>query len=194
MGIVGFSIYSILYYLVHSFLILDAVKKRIYFKGYRIFFNVIAVVTITPIVFQLYVVGREVGIKLGLKLYICSLAIVLGLIIQRAVFKSFSLQEFWGIKELNNTTSEVIQRGMYAHVRHPMYLSALLIFWALYFLFPNKYFLSFGIITTMYLQLGIYLEEKKLIAEFGKIYKKYRKEVPKLIPFKNPIGFLSQIL
>jgi len=194
MSILEFSIYSVFYYLLHSFLIAKAVKKRIYFKGFRIFYNFVAVATLIPIAYQLVLSAQEVGVKNGPVLYICMIMIVLGLIIQRAVFKSFSLAEFWGIKGANQNSKAVIQEGMYAQVRHPMYLSSLMIFWALYFLCPNHYFLSFGIITTLYLQLGIFLEEMKLIEEFGEIYENYRKVVPKLIPYRNPLGFLKNIL
>lgn len=194
MDILEFSIYSIFYYLLHSFLISKFVKKRIYFKGYRIFYNIIAVLTIVPIGYQLFWSAKEIGVTNGPRLYISICIIILGLIIQRAVFTTFSLAEFWGVKKAVQTKEGVIQNGMYAYVRHPMYLSSLLIFWALYFLYPNQYFLSFAIVTTLYLQLGIFLEEMKLIAEFGEIYKNYRKVVPKLIPYRDPLGFLKKIL
>jgi methanethiol S-methyltransferase len=37
-------------------------------------------------------------------------------------------------------------------------------------------------ITFLYLPIGIHLEEGKLIAVFGEEYRKYREEVPALIP------------
>ena len=37
-------------------------------------------------------------------------------------------------------------------------------------------------ITFVYLPIGIALEERKLIAAFGEEYRRYRREVPALIP------------
>ncbi|MFT6214861.1 MAG: protein-S-isoprenylcysteine O-methyltransferase Ste14 [Roseivirga sp.] len=37
----------------------------------------------------------------------------------------------------------------------------------------------------IYLPIGIYLEEKKLIQTYGKAYIKYKEEVPALIPKIN---------
>ena len=44
---------------------------------------------------------------------------------------------------------------------------------------------TFGIIflaSVLYLYVGTWLEEKKLVKQFGKKYKKYQEEVPMLIP------------
>ncbi len=34
----------------------------------------------------------------------------------------------------------------------------------------------------LYVRIGIYFEEKKLVKEFGDIYNKYKLQVPMLIP------------
>jgi protein-S-isoprenylcysteine O-methyltransferase Ste14 len=43
--------------------------------------------------------------------------------------------------------------------------------------------LTSAIAITIYLFVGIYFEEKKLIEVFGEKYKKYQHDVPMLIPF-----------
>jgi protein-S-isoprenylcysteine O-methyltransferase Ste14 len=69
---------------------------------------------------------------------------------------------------------------LYRQVRHPLYAGWLLAFWAT----PHMTLahLLFAIATTAYIVLAIQFEERDLVAEHGKSYSDYRKQVPMLIP------------
>ena len=76
----------------------------------------------------------------------------------------------------------VIQTGVFSMVRHPIYLSAILLYLSL-LIFSSSIisFVIWIIIISFYYYISEY-EEKLLLKKFGKEYEEYMKEVPMLIP------------
>ncbi len=103
--------------------------------------------------------------------------------------RNYDVRQFLGIKQIKEGTSnkamtdtgEIDTSGVLGITRHPWYLATILIIWARQL---DVSVILVNIILTSYLIVGTYLEEKKLIREFGEKYLIYQKRVSMLIPYK----------
>jgi protein-S-isoprenylcysteine O-methyltransferase Ste14 len=72
------------------------------------------------------------------------------------------------------------ERSLYRFVRHPLMLGFILAFWATPTMTQGH--LLFAGVTTAYILIALFIEEKTLVELHGQAYEDYQKRVPKLIP------------
>jgi methanethiol S-methyltransferase len=73
-----------------------------------------------------------------------------------------------------------VKHGFYRHVRHPLYTFGLMILWLSPRVTINSFIVYLSL--TVYIIIGAYFEERKLLREYGQEYADYRSMTPMLIP------------
>lgn len=93
----------------------------------------------------------------------------------------FGLLQLWQrLRGRPLTDPEFQTRGCYRFVRHPLMLGFLLAFWATPDMTVAHLLFAGG--TTGYILVALRLEEWDLLSAIGDAYRRYREEVPMLIP------------
>jgi protein-S-isoprenylcysteine O-methyltransferase Ste14 len=79
---------------------------------------------------------------------------------------------------------QIMAKGPYGWVRHPLYLFLIVMIWSSPVLTLDR--LIFNILWTIWIVIGTYLEDRDLHLEFGSQYHEYSSRVPMLIPYRIP--------
>jgi protein-S-isoprenylcysteine O-methyltransferase Ste14 len=77
----------------------------------------------------------------------------------------------------------LIVAGPFRWVRHPQYLATLLMIWSSPDLTTDR--LLFDVTWSVWMLVGMRLEERDLIEKYGDVYRDYRKRVPMLLPHRS---------
>jgi protein-S-isoprenylcysteine O-methyltransferase Ste14 len=100
--------------------------------------------------------------------------------------------EFTGIRQIyaKNVKPEnrLITKGAYGIVRHPLYTGGII---ALFTKMEMSLLdLTAVLLVSIYLIVGAFIEERRLISAFGEDYRKYQQQVSMFIPVKWIMRYL----
>ena len=100
-------------------------------------------------------------------------------------FDAFGTEDLQaGLDGTRHTPQPFTAQGPYRWVRHPFYFFTLLLIWSCPDLTADRLF--FNLLWSTWIFLATRLEEKDLVAAYGNAYRRYRRSVPMLIPWKGP--------
>ena len=154
------------------------------FKYYRLGYTLFAFLSLVPVVYyQIKLPTIRMFTPGFFILLMGSLIGAAGLVLMLICIKKY----FIGLSGLlslvqDNSTNQLIIRGVHRYVRHPLYLGTFAMLWGLLLLLPYVSLLIADTIITAYTLFGIRLEETKLVEEFGERYVSYQRQVPMIIP------------
>ena len=96
-------------------------------------------------------------------------------------FELFGLLQAWSFFRQREVTPIPFRTPwLYRVCRHPLMLGVLIFLWATPHMTVGRLVLNLGM--TAYILVGLYFEEKDLIAAFGEKYRAYMKSTPRIIP------------
>jgi methanethiol S-methyltransferase len=192
MNIIWIALAILFFGLIHSFLASNPVKNAVYRnfgssfeRFYRILYNLISLMTLLPLLIILAALPDFRLYKIPYPWILVSLSVqaAAGLSMIISLIQN-GIMSFLGIDQLafspKATNTGLFMGGFYKWVRHPLYFFGLVILWLLPVMTINLLIVSAGL--TIYTVAGMYLEEKRLLEEFGDIYREYQTQTPSLIP------------
>lgn len=171
------------FYALHSLFASDKVKQKLGFspRAHRLVYNFIALITFGAVLLIGAIIYSPLLILPGSFTFYAGLMIAaFGVFVVKRAFRNYSTMAFLGFKK--EDSSGLKTSGIQSKVRHPLYSGTLLVF--LGYFIHNPLLSSFITLLALvvYLPFGIFLEERKLIKQFGQEYLDYKANVPAILP------------
>lgn len=162
---------------------MQLVLKKNY-KFYRIAYSFFALITLTIAVaynfsmqsfllWNVHIIEQVIAV-----VCLLSFGIIMLLFTRRFFFYLSGADVF----KKQPASKQLIKTDFYKYVRHPLYSATLGFVWSIFLYSPLLSNFISCICITVYTIAGIFLEEKKLVREFGESYLHYRSNTPMLIP------------
>ncbi len=176
----------VIYFTLHSVMAADSTKRlvsRALGRAFRFYRFIYSLFSTAGLIFLLVLNGSMASPYFfeskGWVRYLSLLLTTFGVMIIQIAFRQYRLKSFLGFTE---ESSEFKTEGILMFVRHPIYSGLCLVTVGFFLFIPNIPTMISCVSIFMYLPIGIYLEEKKLLGIYGEVYRTYKIKVPALIP------------
>lgn len=177
--------------LVHSLLASHFAKDMVHgmagkpmMRFYRFGYNLFSLVSFVPILYLAWTLPDQTvyTVPYPWNLFMRGGQLLAALLLFFAFLQTDALA-FIGVKQFFVAEEQpglLVTRGLYRLVRHPLYTFSLLLIWLTPVMSQNSLTLYGG--ATLYVLVGAYFEERKLLRDFGAAYAEYKRKTPMLIP------------
>ena len=115
-------------------------------------------------------------------LIISAYLITIGVILMKKIGKPESNRKEKTLYQFEKTT-ELVDKGIFKYIRHPLYSSLLFLTWGIFLKNPSIGLLIVSVISTLLLYLTAIFDEKECIRFFGDKYIQYMKKSKRFIPY-----------
>lgn len=185
--LLSLALWGVIHSILASHFFKDMVRGMVGKQGmrfYRFGYNVFSVVSFAPILYLMLILPDQLLYQVPVPWkYIMfagqglAVAFLLIALLQTDTLSFIGLKQFFVEEE---EAGQLVTRGLYRVVRHPLYTFSLLFLWLTPTMSVNSLTLYLG--ATLYIFVGAYFEERKLLRDFGAAYADYKRKTPMLIP------------
>lgn len=154
-----------------------------FMKLYRLLYNISSVLSFAPILYLMAVSPDKDLYRVSSPWNYAMLAGqgISVVLLFTAVLQT-DILSFAGLRQLfeEETPGGLVTKGFYRFMRHPLYTFGLLILWLSPAVSVNSFVVYISL--TVYILVGAYFEERKLLREFGREYEDYKAATPMIVP------------
>ncbi|NJD78080.1 MAG: isoprenylcysteine carboxylmethyltransferase family protein [Candidatus Methanoperedens sp.] len=199
--IITFVLYFLFFAGIHSILATDYIKKRAErllgdnFRFYRLLYTILSFFTIVPAFLTWMTYSNVTQLVYSLPHWLLPFVLLVRLLATGLLLYAIlqtDVLDFTGIRQLQGRNkSELITQGAYGVVRHPLYSGSIILLFTK--MKMTQLDLTAIILISIYLIIGAFIEERRLLVVFGEEYRNYQKQVSMFIPVKWARKLISQI-
>ncbi|MDD4972434.1 MAG: methyltransferase [Paludibacter sp.] len=108
--------------------------------------------------------------------------VITGLLLIKRIGKPNAIRDEKNLFGFEKTT-QLIDTGVFKHIRHPLYASLIFVTWAVFLKHPTITLFVIALLSTNFLYITSRFDEKECIRYFGDKYLNYMKHTRMFIPF-----------
>lgn len=188
----GWVLWCTLHSALISITVTEQMKRRLGngFRFYRLFYSGVSVATLIPLVYYSHMIREAPVFRWeGPIAIVPVLLLAAGVCLFVAGGRNYSWAQLLGIAQIRagraggapSGGNSFVVSGIHRVVRHPWYLGGILIVWAQELSLPA---ILVNAVISAYFIIGSFLEERKLVREFGDRYREYQRTVSMLFPWR----------
>ena len=197
MNYLEYSIYALLWLsfgVIHSVLASSSAKSLLhpfFGKSYRLCYNLFSALYIGLVLIagHQWLGANSMSFEINNEFdFIITGCRWVGIGVVLAALTQYDLGRFGGLTQIQQGIDrqgdeEALHvTGMHRYVRHPLYLGVYLFFWGG---IVDEFGLQTALWGSLYLLIGTWFEERRLIARYGRSYIEYREKVPSIFPIRG---------